>query len=159
MRFKEGAKGMDLDELNKLDVVDWDCNNGELVYVHIEDTPQNRSILLELGATTEEIKEMVDEQDCELDITTFAIGKLEADWYIHGKGFGKGDIHIAKGSSSFKATLPPENTFACGIVADALEDFLKEWTFEDRSVGIFGCSDAEKSIMEFLITYLRAFTA
>jgi len=72
-------------------------------------------------------------------------------------GYFKAVRALAAGTHATIPTLPPENTFACGIVADALEDFLKEWTFEDRSVGIFGCSDAEKSIMGGLIAYLRSF--
>lgn len=78
-----------LDKLNELEVVDWDCDGVETIYVHVEDTPENREILIELGATAEQIEEMVFEHYGELDITRFAFEELGAAWYMPEKGFGK----------------------------------------------------------------------
>lgn len=78
-----------LDKLNKIEVLDFDVDSGDLVYVNIEDSPENREVLIELGATMEEIEEMkngLDELD-ELDISTFAIEKCGANYYQHGEGF------------------------------------------------------------------------
>lgn len=77
-----------LDELNKLEVVESDFDGEEVVYINIDDTPENREILIELGATMEEIDDMQNGLE-ELDISTFAFEKCGANYYQCGIGFTK----------------------------------------------------------------------
>ena len=37
-----------LKKINELEVVDWDCESGEVIYVHVEDTEKNRKLLSSL---------------------------------------------------------------------------------------------------------------
>lgn len=78
-----------LNEINKLKVVDWDCDGNEIVYVEVEDTDVNKEVLMKLGASKKEIDEMTN--DGMIDISEFAFKKCGADWYQHGVGFGKNE--------------------------------------------------------------------
>lgn len=80
-----------LKKINELEVVDWDCESGEVIYVHVEDTEKNRKLLSSLGATEDDFKNMEEglKEDGLLDISWFAFFKLNADWFMPEVGFGK----------------------------------------------------------------------
>lgn len=82
-----------LDILNRLEVTDWDCDSESLIYVLVKNSELNKLQLRLIGATEEDIKEMAECQDEDLDITTFAFDKCGADYYVHGRGFGVGDVN------------------------------------------------------------------
>lgn len=78
-----------LNEINKLKVVDWDCDDSEIVYINVEDTDANREVLMKLGASKKEIDDIA--EDGMIDISRFAFEKCGADWYQYGVGFGKNE--------------------------------------------------------------------
>ena len=75
-------------ELNKLKVIDWSCSAGEIEYVCIANTEENREALKQIGMTYEEMIDAAGNDEGVLDITNFAFYTLGADWYWHEKGFG-----------------------------------------------------------------------
>lgn len=77
-----------LDILNTIPIEDYSASCGDLEYVHIEDSKENRKTLKEAGATDEEIEDMVIEGcDGILDITYFPFSKLGAEYWSPTNGF------------------------------------------------------------------------
>lgn len=72
-------------ELNKMEVTKWSIGCGEVEYVLVSDSGTNRNILINLGATDEEIKNMSDGED--IDITEFAFNKIGAKAWQKDCGF------------------------------------------------------------------------
>lgn len=75
-----------LNTLNQLQVTDWDCDSDSIVYVLVENIEQNKAIIISIGGTDSDLEEMG--EDDNLDITTFAIERCKADFYVNGSGFG-----------------------------------------------------------------------
>lgn len=79
-----------LNKLNQIPVVESSASCGELDYVLIQNTEDNRKVLSEMGMTEAEYNEMTidDIEDDELlDITFFACEKLGAAGWHGEKGF------------------------------------------------------------------------
>lgn len=74
-----------LEKLNLIPIEDFSASCGELEYIHIEDTEENRTILKGLGSTEEDLKEMASEGI--LDIMNFAWEKLGAEYWSQTDGF------------------------------------------------------------------------
>ena len=79
-----------LDKLNKMEVLDYDIDSDKtVIYIHIQDSEENRKALFELGATEEDMKTMLcgmEDTGC-LDITEFAFFKLGAEFWSIKNGF------------------------------------------------------------------------
>ena len=86
MKNKEDIRRK-LNIINKIDVIEYDCDGCELIYVQVDDNENNRQILKNLGATEEDFNQMK-EYEGSLRIEEFAIEKLGAEYYIHKLGFG-----------------------------------------------------------------------
>lgn len=77
-----------LKELNQIQILDYSVSNGELEYIMIENTEENRDILTRIGATKEDFEEMeFDNDDTLLDITLFPFSKLDAAHWDSENGF------------------------------------------------------------------------
>lgn len=77
--------------LNSLEVVEFSISSGEVEYVLVENKVINRAILVECGATNEDLDKMAETftngspDDGELDISLFAWEHTEANsWAIDG---------------------------------------------------------------------------
>lgn len=75
-----------LEKLNQISVVDFSISGGELEYVLIEDTEENRSMLREMGMSEEDEDYMVDDGET-IDIAYFAFNKLGATYWSSARGF------------------------------------------------------------------------
>lgn len=79
-----------LTKLNKLEVIDWSLSGGECEYIHIENNEENIEALKDIGATEEDIENMLFDDDPDiLDITLFAFTKAGAEYYTVGTGFSE----------------------------------------------------------------------
>lgn len=76
--------------LNKIPVYDYSVSSGEVEYVTIENTEENRDILKSIGASEEDITGMTcgDPSSDDLDITFFAFNLCDAGWWSPNDGFG-----------------------------------------------------------------------
>jgi hypothetical protein len=76
-----------VDKLNSLKIADYSVSGGELEYIMIEDTAENRQVLSDLGVSQEIIKEMGNEPWKELDITNFVFQNLQIEIWHPVTGF------------------------------------------------------------------------
>ena len=79
-----------LERLNTLKVVDYDVDSDRtMIYIHVEDTAENRQVLEELGATDDDFEVMLAglEGDNLLDICLFGFDKLKAGFWSTHTGF------------------------------------------------------------------------
>ena len=76
-----------LSKLNKMKVIDYSISGGEVEYVAVENTEENRQILRDLGATEEDLRNMGIDEEL-LDISIFAFTKCDAFWWSSKEGFG-----------------------------------------------------------------------
>lgn len=70
--------------INSLSFVDWSCSGGECEYVLIENTPENRNTLLNVGFTGEQLEDenvKIDVDDEVLDVAYIAFSYANADWF------------------------------------------------------------------------------
>ena len=58
----------------------------------VADSPENRKIILELGAGEDELENMKVEPYEWLDISKFAFEYTDAEWWCNSRGFGNGDM-------------------------------------------------------------------
>ena len=81
-----------IDLLNTMFVEDWDIGEDEISYIMVADSPENRKIILELGAGEDELENMKVEPYEWLDISKFAFEYTDAEWWCNSRGFGNGDM-------------------------------------------------------------------
>jgi len=71
-----------LELINSMEVVEDSASCGELEYVLIANTPENREKLLQIGATQQEIDNATDDFDGEtIDISSIGFMYTGAKWY------------------------------------------------------------------------------
>lgn len=77
-----------LEVLNSMGVVEYDCDDGEVLYILVENSEENIELLKEIGATEEDIEEMREGGDEEtLEISQFAFYKTGICGWQSSKGF------------------------------------------------------------------------
>lgn len=75
--------------LNQMKIADYACSIGEVDFILVENNEENTNVLKSLGATTDEISNMIVGMEAkELDITSFSFGLEEVDYWCHDEGFG-----------------------------------------------------------------------
>jgi len=79
--------------LNSLEVTEWSASSGELEYVVVENSRENRKILLEAGFTKEQLSEATDGLDEEIDLVTLAVNYANIYCWIKGRGFVEEDVY------------------------------------------------------------------
>ena len=75
-----------LEKLNQIPVIDFSISGGELEYVLIEDTEENRSILRDMGMSEEDEYYMINDGET-IDIACFAFDTLGAKYWSSTRGF------------------------------------------------------------------------
>ncbi|UED70751.1 hypothetical protein [Brevibacillus sp. HD3.3A] len=71
-----------LELINSIDVIEDSASCGELEYVLVANTPENREKLLQTGVTQQEIDEATDDLDGEtIDISSIGFTYTGAKWY------------------------------------------------------------------------------
>ena len=79
-----------LELLNKLEIIDISSSCGELEYILVSNNEKNRSILNDIGASEEDIKEMSLEDNNFLDISDFSFNFC--DYFSYKTGFMIGNL-------------------------------------------------------------------
>jgi hypothetical protein len=77
-----------LKRLNEIPIIESSCSCGDLDYVLIENTKENRTILKELGMHEEDEAYMIDDEEGPIEISFFAFEKLGAEWWNSKTRFG-----------------------------------------------------------------------
>lgn len=80
-------KSLQLNKLNDIEVCEYSCMGGELEYVLVENTDDNRKKLRQLGMEEKDYKSMVSDDNKTLDISIFACDKLGAEGWQKEHGF------------------------------------------------------------------------
>lgn len=77
-----------IEKINEMEVVDWDVDGNELIYVTVADTEENRAILRDIGADEQDIENMyIGIDESELDITEFVFNNTDATGWYSDRGF------------------------------------------------------------------------
>lgn len=86
---KEQIKELDaLQVLSSMDIIESDCDGGELLYVLVENSEENVELLKSIRATEEDLKNMQGDEESEvLEISVFAFEKAGADVWSRKEGF------------------------------------------------------------------------
>ncbi|WP_436663573.1 hypothetical protein ACOALA_13615 [Alicyclobacillus acidoterrestris] len=70
-----------IEAINNLSFSDWSCSGGECEYVLVDDTPENRKILMDAGFTEDELNvPEVSYDDGSLDVAYLAFNS-GAEWF------------------------------------------------------------------------------
>ena len=78
-----------VEALNSLTVKEYSFGLGELEYVLVENSPENKEILLSAGFTEEEITHANDGDEMDIDLSTLAFNYSVANCWSKQDGFYK----------------------------------------------------------------------
>jgi hypothetical protein len=88
MRNKEDEQEMNkIDVLNSLEVLDYDANGGELEYLIVPNTEENRVKLLEIGTPSDELQDAITDDGEGIDISMICFEYGGAKWFKPKSGF------------------------------------------------------------------------